>query len=142
MSRVWWSGHPATVWAEAKVVEARGPDDPTIPWTPVGPPPVTAIGWCAAVGDAERPPLDATASLFRLDNGVASLIPRPAGARDASSPMGQLWFTPGINPLPWPAGQYVIRLTTPSGSWVRYLGLDVEGLDTSPLPLGSPTPLG
>ena len=45
MSRVWWSGRPATTWTAAQVVEANGPGDPKIPFTSIGPAPVTKKSW-------------------------------------------------------------------------------------------------
>ena len=140
MSRVWGSGRPATVWVGAEVVVATDPGDPTIPFTIIGPAPVTAIGWCAPIGDDGRPPRDATAALFSVNrnNGRATpalyslLAPLPGDA----GAMAQLWGTPGSRIEPWPGGRYVVRFATPSGAWVRYLGLEVEGLDDAPLPSG------
>ena len=142
MSRVWLAGRPATVWVAAKLVAATGPGDPTIPVTYIGEAPVAAIGWCAPVGDDRRPPRDASATLFSVDasNGKAQpaaytlLAPLPGVA----GPMAQLWGTPGPKIEPWPRGRYVIRFATPSGTWVRYMGLDVAGLDDTPQTSGSP----
>ncbi len=142
MSRVWLSGRPATVWVAAQLVAAVGPGDPTIPVAYVGEAPVTAIGWCAPVGDEGRPPSDAAATLFSVNprNGNAQpvaytlLAPLPGVA----GPMAQLWGTPGTRIEPWPGGRYVIRFATPSGTWVRFLGLDVAGLDDAPQAPGSP----
>ena len=46
-----------------------GADDPAIPFRPIVSEKVTAIGWCAPVDGGERPPLAATATLFRVTDG-------------------------------------------------------------------------
>jgi hypothetical protein len=106
---------------------------------------VEAIGWCAPIDGPERPPLAAAGTLFRIRDGVATQVPvdrlEPA-TRDA---LGELWMpipqTVGRRP-PWTPGRYVVRLATPSGSYTRYLGLEVGVADPpSPeVPSATPTP--
>ena len=56
-----WTGRRRPrVWAAAEAVPATGPEDPPIPFRPIVSETVTAIGWCAPVEGAERPPLTAT----------------------------------------------------------------------------------
>jgi len=124
-----WVGRMARVWSAVNVVAATGPTDPTIPFGPVVGPPVTAIGWCASIAEADRPPLDAAGTLFRVAGGVAIQIPFVRLEPATPDAMGQLLVPPastGGQTPPWPAGHYVIRLATPNGSWVRYIGLEVE----------------
>ena len=142
-----WAGLRARVWTAGEAVRATGPDDAAIPFNPVVSDVVEAIGWCAPVEGAERPPLAAAATLFRLRDGVALEIPferlEPAG-RDA---LGELWVpqeqTVGRE-TPWTAGRYVIRLATPTGSYARYLGLEIvltgPGRSPSPEPGTSASP--
>jgi len=138
MSRVWWSTRQATVWTGVEVVPATGPADIAIQFAPVGPAPVMAIGWCAPVGDAGRPPSDATVSLYRLANDGAVAAMTDMGPK-VTDVMGHLWMTGGSLPSPWPGGRYVIRFATPNGAWVRYMGLDVEDVEETPHPSGTPS---
>jgi hypothetical protein len=142
-----WVGRLARVWSAVNVVTATGPDDPTIPFGPVVGPPVTAIGWCASIAEADRPPLDAVGALFRVTGGVATQIPFVRLEPAEPDPMGQLLIplpSAGGQTPPWSAGRYVIRLGTPNGSWVRYIGLEVEApagsVGASPVPSPSVTP--
>jgi hypothetical protein len=141
-----WSARPARVWRAAEVVEASGPDDPTIAFEPIVAATITAIGWCAPVDGPDRPPLGLTASLFRLRDGVA--IPVPYDRLEPAQPdaLGELW-TPVVlgvgNRPPWPFGRYVIELRSGSGSYVRYLGIELlehveRGAAGSPSPDRSP----
>jgi hypothetical protein len=124
-----WTGRQARVWAAAEAVPATGPEDVAIPFRPIVSEVVTAIGWCAPVEGAERPPLTATATLFRLGtSGVADEIPYERLEPGTQDAMGELLIPPvqtvGRRPA-WSPGRYVIRLATPSGSYVRYLGLEI-----------------
>ena len=60
----------------------------------------------------------------------------------APDALGELWVPParGVgNRPPWPMGRYVIELRSPSGAYVRYLGLELA--DSVPRPgVGSPPP--
>ena len=70
------------------------PLDPSIPFAPVATGVVTAIGYCAPLGDAERPPAVAVASLWALagDGAVPlTLLPLEPAAPDA---LGGLWLRP------------------------------------------------
>ena len=53
--------------------------------------------------------------------------------------LGELLAGVLLGAMPWPAGYYVIRFATPSNSWVRYMGLAVEGVEATPDPSESPT---
>jgi hypothetical protein len=123
-----WAGARARIWTAAEAVPANGPDDPAIPFHPIASDTVEALGWCAPVTGPERPPLTAEATLYRLRDGVAVEVPsdllEPAGG-DA---LGELWVPPqravGRRP-PWAPGRYVIRLATASGTYERFLGIEV-----------------
>jgi hypothetical protein len=133
-----WTGRQARVWTAAEAVRATGPSDTAIPFRPIVSETVTAIGWCAPVEGADRPPLGATATLFRLrTSGPADEIPYERLEPGAPDAMGELLVPPvqsvGRRPA-WAPGRYVIRLATPSGSYVRYLGLEV----TTVVPPASP----
>jgi hypothetical protein len=148
-----WAGARAQIWTAALAVTAAGPDDPAIPFHAIASEMVEAIGWCAPVSGPERPPLTAIGVLFRLRDGLATEVAvdrlQPV-ARDA---LGELWLPRARAPGPrsaWPAGRYVIRLATPTGSYVRYLGLEVgvparaepSPGDEPPTPGGAPSPGG
>jgi len=135
-----WSGRRAHVWKAAEVVPATGPDDPSIPFEPIMAETITAIGWCAPVEGPERPPIAATATLYRLHDGVATLEPyerlEPAGP-DA---LGELLVPPaaGAADRPvWQPGRYVIELRSASGGYVRYLGLELGDHVVRPTPSAS-----
>ena len=134
-----WTGRQARVWKAVEVVQASGPDDPSIPFEPIVSPTVTAIGWCAPVTGPDRPPQNLTASLYRLRDGAAVQVVYDRLEPAAPDALGELWV-----PLPrsvgnrpsWPLGRYVIELRSASGGYVRYLGLELlDRLDrASPQP--------
>jgi hypothetical protein len=142
-----WAGARARIWTAVAAVDASGPADPAIPFDPLASDRVEALGWCAPVSGPERPPLSAVGTLFRVHDGVATEVEvdrlEPA-ARDA---LGELWApvagSEDGRPL-WAAGRYVIRLSTPSGTYARYLGLVVgtPGATGAPSPSPSPSPEG
>lgn len=144
-----WSGRQAHVWTAADAVAASGPADPGIPFRPIVAETVSAIGWCAPVVGGERPPLAATATLFRVRDGAAVAIPYDRLEPSAPNALGELIVPPapatGSRP-PWAPGRYVIRLAAPGGSYVRYLGMEVmralpasTGADPATSPSASPT---
>lgn len=123
-----WGGRVARVWAAAEAVPADGPEDPRIPFTTIASTGVTAIGWCAPVSGPERPPLAATGTLFRLDAGGPRQLSYDRLEPAVPHALGELWMplpqSVGRRP-PWPPGRYVIRLAAPSGTFERYLGVEV-----------------
>jgi hypothetical protein len=139
-----WAGRDARVWTAAEAVSALGPADPSIPFHPIASDTVEAIGWCAPVSGADRPPATAAAVLYRLGNGTATEVPVHRLEPAAASALGELWApmpVAGDRPPRWPDGRYVIRLATPSGDYVRYLGLDVGVVQrvATPSPGASPS---
>jgi hypothetical protein len=123
-----WAGRTARVWTAVQVVGATGPDDPTIPFEPVVAASVTAIGWCAPVEGPDRPPRGLTASLFRIEDGVAREIPYDRLEPAAPDSLGELWLPRprGVGNRPtWAMGRYVIELRSPSGDYRRFLGLEL-----------------
>jgi hypothetical protein len=106
-----------------------GPDDPTIPFEPIVAATVTAIGWCAPVDGPDRPPRDIVATLYRLRDGVP--VPVPYDRLEPPDPdaMGELWVpraqSVGYRPT-WPMGRYVIELRSPTGTYVRHLGMELS----------------
>ncbi|HYO44673.1 MAG TPA: hypothetical protein VES19_15850 [Candidatus Limnocylindrales bacterium] len=144
-----WAGARARVWTAAEAVAATGPDDPSIPFHPIASDRVEAIGWCAPITGPDRPPLAAVGTLFRVRDGVASEVAVDRLEPAEPDALGELWMPPaptvGRRPE-WAPGHYVIRLAVPSGSYARYLGLevgvgDLPGAAPEPLPSRSPEPL-
>ena len=138
-----WAGARAHIWTAARAVPANGPDDPAIPFHAIASDTVEAIGWCAPVTGPERPPLTADGTLYRLRGGAAVEVPTDLLEPAAGDALGELWVpvqrAVGRRP-PWPPGLYVIRLATPSGTYERYLGIDVG---VPPRPRGTtPTAAG
>lgn len=145
-----WTGRQARVWKAAQVVDASGPDDPAIHFEPIVAASVTAIGWCAPVDGPDRPPRVLGATLYRLDEGGAVEIPYDRLEPDEPEAQGELWVPRALgvgNRPAWRMGRYVIELRSPSGSYVRYLGLDLtdrvvrgDSVTASPAPPSSASP--
>lgn len=147
-----WAGREARVWTAAEAVVATGPADPSIPFHPIASRQVEAVGWCAPVTGPDRPPAVAAGTLFRLLGGVATQVAVRRLEPAAASALGELWAPVPADdgrPARWPDGRYVIRLATPDGGFVRYLGLEVGVVDrvaapspgaASGRPDGSPAP--
>jgi hypothetical protein len=156
-----WAGRdqPIRSWIAIEPVEAAGALDPSVPFAPVATGVVTALGYCAPLGDAERPPAVAVASLWALagDRAVPlTLLPLEPAAPDA---LGGLWLrppevtdvlggssSPGATssdaPAPstlsaaagaalWPPGKYVVELASPGGDYHRWLGIEIAHLAPS-----------
>jgi hypothetical protein len=138
-----WAGERARVWTAAEAAPASGVDDPSIPFNLIASDTVEAIGWCAPVSGADRPPLAAEATLFRFADGTwveAEVDRLEPVARDA---LGELWLPPGQageRPPSWAPGRYIIRLAVPSGGYERYMGLAVGLPERSPEPSATPAP--
>jgi hypothetical protein len=110
------------------LVEATGPDDPAIPFEPVVAASVTAIGWCAPVDGLHRPPVAVIATLYRVQDGVARAVPYDRLEPAEPDSLGELWLPPprGVGNRPtWPMGRYVIELRSESGTYRRFLGLEL-----------------
>ncbi len=140
-----WAGRTARVWTAIEVVEATGPDDPTIPFDPVIAASVTAIGWCAPVDGPDRPPLALTATLYRIQDGRA--IPIPYDRLEPGEPdaLGELWLPQALgvgNRPTWAMGRYVIELRSASGAYRRFLGLELMDHVVRPGPSPAPTAPG
>jgi hypothetical protein len=146
-----WAGRTARVWTAVDVVEASGPDDPAIPFEPVVAASVTAIGWCAPIDGPDRPPLALTASLYRIRDGRARAVPYDRLEPSKPDALGELWLPVplGVGNRPtWAMGRYVIELRSESGSYRRFLGLELmdrvtrAGQREGPSPSGSSSPSG
>jgi hypothetical protein len=127
------------------VVEASGPDDPAIPFEPVVASSVTAIGWCAPIDGPDRPPVALTASLFRIEDGLARPVAYDRLEPSLPDALGELWLPrpQGVGRRPtWAMGRYVIELRTESGSYRRFLGLELMDRVTRAGPSGGPSPSG
>jgi len=139
-----WAGRTARVWTAVDAVRADGPDDPAIPFEPVVAASVTAIGWCAPIDGPDRPPLALTATLYRIQDGVAREVPYDRLEPGEPDALGELWLPRplGVGNRPmWPMGRYVIELRSDSGGYRRYLGLELTDRvirDESPEPSESP----
>ena len=124
-----WAGQRARVWSAVDVVQATGPEDPSIPFNVVAGEDFTAIGWCAPVAGDERPPVGAQGGLYGIDAaGTAHELPHQRLEPPAPSALGELWIpgNAGSPPSAWAPGRYVIELATPDGSWARWLGLELR----------------
>jgi hypothetical protein len=140
-----WAGRstPIRSWIAIEPVTASGAADPAVPFAPVATGIVTAIGYCAPLGDAERPPAASVASLWAVRDGQAiplSLLPLEPSSPDA---LGGLWrrppevtdepVAPGQSPTVapadvWPPGRYVVELAAPGGDYHRWLGIEIADL--------------
>jgi hypothetical protein len=109
------------------------PLDPAIPVVPVFGDEVNAIGFCAPVVGALRPPDDVTVDIWAIDpsheigtntprlvepsrpSGLGGLyVPAPDGRRDDGRP-------------PWPAGRYVFHLAGPeAGGFDAWFAVEVN----------------
>jgi hypothetical protein len=152
-----WAGRsrPIRSWIAIEPVSATDALDPAIPFAPVATGVVTAIGYCAPLGDEARPPASAVAALWAIRDGTAvplSLLPLEPASPDA---LGGLWrrppevpepdeTTPGAPPDLWPPGRYVVELATPGLAYHRWLGIEIADLATLRASPGasSPTPSG
>jgi hypothetical protein len=142
-----WLGRsqPIRSWIAIEPVDATSALDPSIPFAPVATGVVTAIGYCAPLGDDERPPAVAVASLWALagDHAIPlTLLPLEPATPDA---LGGLWLRPaevtgdsvaGGNADLWPPGRYAIELASPGGDYHRWLGIEIA--DLAHLRAGSP----
>lgn len=136
-----WTGRslPIRSWIAIEPTTASGPLDPAIPFVPVATGIVTAIGYCAPLEEASRPPAVAVASLWALRDGQAiplSLLPLEPSSPNA---LGGLWKRPaevanepGASPAPaadvWPPGRYVIELASPGLEYHLWLGVEIADL--------------
>ena len=138
-----WIGRPTPIrsWIAVDPVEAAGPLDPSVPFVPVATDVVVAIGYCSPLDDARRPPEVTETSIWAVGDGAALPLtpvpiepPRPnalGGLWDPSPELG------GTTAPGWPPGRYVIEISSPSGTFDRWLGLEIENLQAlhaSPLP--------
>ncbi len=124
-----WNGRPARVWKAVAVVTATGPGDPAIEFEPIVAATVTAIGWCAPVDGPERPPQTLAMALYRIRDGVPVPVGYDRLEPSESDVLGELWVPKprGVGNRPtWPMGRYVIELRSPSGTYARYLGLELS----------------
>jgi hypothetical protein len=138
-----WAGREAQVWTAVEAVSASGPSDPAIPFQVVGGDEFRAIGWCAPVLGDDRPPLDARGRLFRLDGANADEVAYRLIAPAAPNALGELLAPDGPDPAFWPPGRYVFELATPTGSWQRWLGLELrEAGSPVATPAASPSGAG
>lgn len=138
-----WAGRtlPIRSWIAIDPVPADGPLDPAIPFAPVSTGIVTALGYCAPMTQAQRPPPDATATLWAIianqPVALTSVRMEPADP----NPLGGLWRRPPEIPSGtpvasglttaddiWPPGRYVIRIARPDGRDAVWLGVEVEDL--------------
>jgi len=146
-----WPGRalPIRSWIAIEPVEAAGPLDDAIPFAPVAADKVTAIGFCAPLEEAIRPPVAIQPSLWRVGDGRAvPLVLVPANPAD-HDPLRGLWRPPstpdasggGISVDAWPPGRYVIELASPSETYVRWLGVEIVDLGGTSSPSWTPSPV-
>jgi hypothetical protein len=127
-----WPRGFARVWRAATAVEASGPGDPAIGRQRVAAQRIIAIGWCAPVAGPDIAPAGVTGELVRYVG--PTLVPVSVAVRDldprAASSGGSLWVpADGTDEAAWPTGRYAIRLSTPGGGWVRWIGFLIQAPD-------------
>ncbi len=141
---------PIRSWIAIEPAGAGDPLDTTIPFAPVAADEVTAIGFCAPIDEALRPPVTIRPSLWWIvgDRAVPlALVPADPADHDA---MRGLWLPPsslgvaraGVSGDAWPPGRYVIELATPGGTYVRRLGIEILDLGGRRSPPSSSPSLG
>jgi hypothetical protein len=133
-----WAGRAARVWTAVDATVAGGPLDPSIPFQVIAGDRFSALGWCAPVLGPDRPPESAVGRLFRIAGGGATEPPLRLLEPAAPNPLGELWIPAAagaVGTVTWPAGRYVIELATPSGSWTRWIGIELR---VTPQPVLSP----
>jgi hypothetical protein len=142
-----WAGRARLIrsWIAIEPTEATGPLDPVIPFAPVATDVVTALGFCSPLDEVQRPPESTVAALWAIRGDRA--LPLTARLVEPSSPnaLGALWGPApevGDRAGAWPPGRYVIELSTPTGAYHRWLGIEIEDLarrqSPSPSPPASP----
>lgn len=127
--RVWRSAE-----ATADAVDAA---DAEIPRTPVASRSVATLGFCAPVSGPDRPPIEATVTLYRIDPGAPPSILAVGRVQPVARPsaMGSVFSPPLSKNLDmdgqsgWVSGVYVFRVGgwTP-GAYVRWLGVTIDVL--------------
>jgi hypothetical protein len=127
-----WPRGLARVWRAATAIEASGPADPAIGRQRVAAQRVIAIGWCAPVAGPDVAPGDVTGELLRFVGPTQ--VPINVAVRDldprAVAGGGSLWVpATGGREESWPTGRYAIRLATPGGAWVRWIGFLIQSPD-------------
>ena len=136
---------PIRSWIAIEPVGAGDPLDTAIPFAPVAADEVTAIGFCAPLDEALRPPVSIRPSLWRISGGRAvplALVPADPADHDA---LRGLWLPPsgvgaigrGVPADAWPPGRYVIELATPGGTYRRRLGIEILDLGGPGSPVSS-----
>jgi hypothetical protein len=124
------SGVVARVWRAAEPTAAAGPTDPGIDFIRIATERVTGVGWCAPATGSDQPPMSVKASLFRVVDQVAEPVDVMLLESVEPTPLGDLWGpreSPSNSaPRSWSNGRYAIRLATADGSWVRWLGLEIQ----------------
>lgn len=131
-----WTGRtgPIRSWIATEPIVATGPLDPRIPFAPVATDVVTAIGYCAPLDEQLRPPTTARAELWTILAGVAVPLTAPALEPAEPNALGGLWrpapeVALEVNGMAaWPAGRYVVRIRSPTDSFDRWLGIEIEDL--------------
>jgi hypothetical protein len=131
-----WEGRPTPIrsWIAVDPIETTDPLDPAIPFAPVATDAVLAIGYCAPLDDARRPPEAAIASIWAILDGRAQAVTLERLEPAQDNALGELWMpAPEIAVTAasgdvWPPGRYVIEVAAPSGSFNRWMGVDIEDL--------------
>ncbi|MCJ7710085.1 MAG: hypothetical protein MUQ32_04560 [Chloroflexi bacterium] len=141
-----WAGRssPIRSWMAIEPVEASGPLDSRIPFARVWTDRVVALGYCAPPAAEQRPPLTAVASLWLLTAAGPTMVDRRLLEPSSPNALGALW-QPGPDVASdgaWPPGRYVVEIDSPTGTFRRWLGIQVEDLALlrSPSATAEPSP--
>ena len=139
-----WAGRqtPIRSWIAIDPVEGTGPLDPGIPFAPVATGVVTAIGYCSPQDERLRPPRSAVAAVWAIRDGLATRLTLGLIEPQRPNALGGLWVRApeAGGGSAWPPGRYVIEVASPSGTFDRWLGIEIEDLSRPRSPSASPSP--
>jgi hypothetical protein len=140
-----WRGRdrPVRSWMAIDPVEATGPLDPAIPYAAIFTDTVSAIGFCAPLG--ARPPGNARGHVYAVGDGTATPVDPVVIEPSEATSLGELWEPAGSggssDGLPaWAPGRYVIEVSSPGGTYRRWLGIEIHDLDELPQASSTPPP--
>lgn len=135
-----WRTQPVRVWHSLEPIRGpTQPGDPAIPTVPVVAYRVDALGWCAPVGEPDRPQGPLTVSVWRiLDGSPASVLVRQVAPAGGAALLGAM-YRPQADPAGagWTSGHYVFAIRDAGRARTSWFAIELVIL---PLPAGSPSP--
>lgn len=130
-----WAVGRVRTWTVDEPVTAAGPGDPAIPFVPTASVELLALGFCAPVLGADRPPANVRLTVWRLgQDELPAVVPvRDITPADVPIGLGRLLAAAGPDGSAgaWPPGRYALELNGSASdgrSYVRWLGADVVRL--------------